>query len=82
MAKSHRLLNLTSLSVELGLTCSMIAILTITIHSQIPRTIAWQGILTDSKGNVRPDSQYTVTFGLYDAESGGSRQKKIKSSTL
>lgn len=40
--------------------------------AQIPRTLSYQGVLTDSLGNPKPDGTYNLTFRLYDAESGGS----------
>lgn len=41
-------------------------------HADIPRTIAFQGILTNAAGVPKPNGSYTVTFRLYDALSGGS----------
>ena len=40
--------------------------------AQIPRTLSYQGVLTDSLGTPKPDGSYGLTFRLYDAESGGS----------
>jgi hypothetical protein len=40
--------------------------------SQIPRTLSYQGVLTDSLGNPKPDGVQTFTFRLYDVESGGA----------
>lgn len=42
------------------------------VHAQIPRTISYQGVLTDTLGVPRPDGTYTFTFRLYDVSSGGS----------
>jgi hypothetical protein len=39
--------------------------------AQIPRTISYQGILTDASGNVKPDGDYSITFSFYESESGG-----------
>lgn len=39
---------------------------------QIPRTLSYQGVLTDSLGNPKPDGTYSLTFRLYDGESGGT----------
>ncbi len=33
----------------------------------------YQGLLTDSSGNPRPDGEYTLQFRLYNAASGGAR---------
>jgi hypothetical protein len=40
--------------------------------AQIPRTLSYQGVLTDSLGSPKPDGAYSFTFRLYSAESGGS----------
>jgi len=40
--------------------------------AQIPRTLSYQGVLTDSLGIPKPDGSYGLTFRLYDVESGGS----------
>jgi hypothetical protein len=40
--------------------------------AQIPITLSYQGILTDSLGNPKSDGTYSITFRLYDAESSGS----------
>ena len=39
---------------------------------QIPRTISYQGVLTDASGNPKPDGDYTITFSLYNAGTGGN----------
>jgi hypothetical protein len=41
-------------------------------QAQIPHTLSYQGILTDTLGNPRPDGSYTMTFRLYQSSSGGS----------
>ena len=41
-------------------------------QAQIPRSISYQGILTDTLGAPRPDGAYTMTFRLYLSSSGGS----------
>ncbi len=41
-------------------------------QSQIPRTISYQGVLSDTAGNPKPDATYSITFRLYEASSGGS----------
>ncbi|MER3524122.1 MAG: hypothetical protein C4326_08665 [Ignavibacteria bacterium] len=41
-------------------------------NAQIPRTISYQGALTDSAGNPLPDGIYTFTFRLYADSTGGS----------
>jgi trimeric autotransporter adhesin len=39
--------------------------------AQIPRTMSYQGVLTDSTGAPKPDGSYSFTFRLYEASSGG-----------
>jgi len=41
-------------------------------HAQIPRTLSYQGVLTDNAGKPRPDGNYTFKFCLYGSNSGGS----------
>ncbi|MBI5475864.1 MAG: tail fiber domain-containing protein [Ignavibacteriales bacterium] len=45
--------------------CSMLS------FSQIPRTLSYQGVLTDSLGNPKPDNTYIITFRLYNATVSG-----------
>jgi hypothetical protein len=40
--------------------------------AQIPRTLSYQGILSDTLGTPKPDGMYALTFRLYDAPSGGT----------
>jgi hypothetical protein len=47
--------------------------LTIPAIAQIPRTISYQGVLTDAKGNPRPDGSYDLTFALYVDSTGGTK---------
>lgn len=39
--------------------------------AQIPRSVSYQGVLTDSSGVPKPDGSYLFTFRLYTAQSGG-----------
>jgi hypothetical protein len=48
------------------LICSQIS------YAQIPRMLSYQGVLTDSLGNPKPDGTYSLTFRLYDVESDGT----------
>jgi hypothetical protein len=43
-----------------------------TAWPQIPKTISYQGILTDAQGNAVPDGSYSLTFNLYESKTGGS----------
>ena len=49
-----------------------IGLLPTILLSQIPRTLSYQGVLTDSLGNPKPDNIYNLIFRLYDVNSGGS----------
>jgi hypothetical protein len=42
------------------------------LKAQIPQTISFQGILTDTSGTPKPDGVYLITFRLYSAEQGGA----------
>jgi hypothetical protein len=57
-------------------------IISITIYSQIPRTISYQGVLTDASGSIKPDGNYDFIFTLYDSQAGGnalwSENKNLK----
>jgi hypothetical protein len=50
---------------------SMLALSAITM-AQVPRLLSYQGVLTDSLDNPRPDGAYAFTFRLYTAAGGGS----------
>ncbi|MBI5019932.1 MAG: hypothetical protein HZB59_00695 [Ignavibacteriales bacterium] len=57
---------------NLFFTMSLLALCSWLSFSQIPRTLSYQGVLTDSLGNPKPDGSYSLTFRLYEAESSGS----------
>jgi len=42
-----------------------------TSYAQIPHLINYQGKLTDSSGNPVPDGTHSITFRIYNLESGG-----------
>ena len=54
--------------------CSVLVLLFIVsiAFAQVPRKISFQGVLTDTVGNPRPDGAYSVTFRIYDASTGNS----------
>ena len=58
----------------LAITCTFILMMHIGqfAFAQTPRTLSYQGILTDSTDHPKPDGTYTITFRLYDTESGGT----------
>ena len=41
-------------------------------RAQTPRSLSYQGVLTDTSGNPKPDASYTLTFRLYLSLTGGS----------
>jgi len=43
-----------------------------TLHAQIPRTLSYQGVLTDNAGKPRPDGSYSFTFRFYTSPTGGT----------
>lgn len=52
--------------------CLALIVLTQFALAQIPRTISYQGVVTDTLGNPKPDGTYSFTFRLYAGASGGS----------
>ncbi len=53
--------------------CTLFLLLAaVTGSAQIPKTLAYQGILADAGGTLVPDGAYSVTFKLYDVASGGA----------
>jgi hypothetical protein len=40
--------------------------------AEVPRTIAYQGVLTNEAGSAVSDGDYSMTFSLHDVESGGA----------
>jgi hypothetical protein len=42
------------------------------LKAQIPETISFQGILTDTLGVAKPDGVYLLTFRLYASDEGGA----------
>lgn len=37
------------------------------VYAQVPQTMSYQGVLTDTEGNIVPDREYTLTFRLYSS---------------
>lgn len=50
----------------------LVILFAITSHAQIPRTLSYQGVLTDNAGTPWPDGSYTFKFCLYSSNSGGT----------
>ncbi len=42
------------------------------IFAQVPRTISYQGLLTDTSGVPKANGNYSLTFRLYNVSSGGT----------
>ena len=42
------------------------------LFAQIPHTLSFQGVLTDTTGHLKPDGAYNFTFRIYSNSSGGS----------
>src|SRR5688572_30272139 len=40
--------------------------------AQVPRTISYQGLLTDGSGNFIADGNHSMTIKLYESASGGA----------
>lgn len=41
-------------------------------HTDIPRTLDYQGVLTDAGGTAVPDGSYSLVFRIYSVPTGGS----------
>lgn len=54
------------------LTITVFVLMTGAIFAQIPRTMSYQGVLTDANGNAVPDGSVTMKFRLYEAATGGT----------
>jgi endosialidase-like protein len=57
---------------RLILTIVLVTILTNLSISQIPKTMNYQGFLTDAAGVPLADGPYDLTFSLYDVDAGGA----------
>jgi hypothetical protein len=42
------------------------------VFGQIPNTMSYQGVLSDTGGNPLPDGDYDIIFRIYDQEGGGT----------
>ena len=68
------------LTIEGGETMKHLNLIVITLlllitqlpQAQIPQTMSFQGVLTDANGQKVADNDYTLTFKLYDVETGGT----------
>ena len=53
---------------------ALVALLSLSVSisgfAQIPRTISYQGVLTDTSGIPKPDGDYVLTLRLYPDSAG------------
>jgi hypothetical protein len=61
---------------------SLLLMFSFNILAQVPRTISYQGVLTDAANNPKPDGNYMITFSFYESGAGGeaiwSESKSVK----
>jgi hypothetical protein len=50
----------------------LLVLFPVLLLGQIPRTISYQGVLTDDLGNPKTNGKYAFKFNLYDASSSGT----------
>ncbi len=55
----------------LALILPLLLLLQLTAYAEIPKTLSYQGVLTDSSGVPLPDGEYDMFFSLFEAETGG-----------
>ncbi len=48
------------------ITAVILIVLSANVFSQVPRTISFQGVLTDTQGNLIPDGNHALSLKLYD----------------
>jgi hypothetical protein len=58
--------------VAIALVCAACLLAVAIGQAQIPKTVSYQGILTDAGGAVVPDGNYSLAFKLYAVASSGS----------
>ncbi len=51
---------------------AVLLLLSVCVSAQVPRTLHYQGVLTDSEGAAVADGSYSITFRIYNVPSGGS----------
>lgn len=51
---------------------ALLLLLTSSAHAAPPRTLSYQGVLTDGAGEIVSDGSYAMTFSIYASPSGGS----------
>lgn len=51
---------------------AVMALAVVAAHGAVPQSITYQGFLTDDAGSPVADGDYSLTFRIYDASSGGT----------
>ena len=73
MNTEHRTTNTKPNIMKRLLISPMLLFISISLIAQIPLTMSFQGSLVDpSTGDPKPDGTYDISFGLWDAVSGGN----------
>jgi len=57
---------------KLFLLTTILMLTTVITRGQVPKTISYQGVLTDAAGSNIPDGNYNLTFKIYDAGTSGT----------
>ena len=59
---------------RIAVTVVVVLVLLVSVsEAQIPRTISYQGVLSDSLGIPKPDGNYLFTFSLYQSLSAAAQ---------
>ena len=74
----------TSSACALGAVVAVLALMFLTAAAlaEVPQVNSYQGRLTDSGGDPVPDGDYTVSFALFGAESGGTAEWSCADQTV
>jgi len=56
----------------IGLLVALVCLIPQPVPADIPKTLSYQGVLTDAGGAVVPDGGYSVTFRIYTVSTGGT----------
>ncbi|MCP4707073.1 MAG: hypothetical protein GY869_00490 [Planctomycetes bacterium] len=51
---------------------TIIILITVSVYAQVPQTMSYQGVLTDTGGTVVSDGNYSLVANIYDVETNGS----------
>jgi hypothetical protein len=50
----------------------VVLLISVSVFSQVPQKISYQGILTDAGGALVPNGNYNILFNIYNTSSGGT----------